>query len=239
LHDALNSLRAQARSILPLMLLALGVTALVLGAVLGIHYWRDIPLNWLTRDPAAVADRPFYIGVLSQAGIFFWAASATICFFSALVIPRRSDTLEMRRFLVAFGVLTLVLGFDDVFLVHEEVFPVYVGVPEEVVIASYGLFGLALLVRFYRVILETDYLLLGAALGFFALSILFDFFEQPGPNSSWFEDAAKTAGIVYWLAYFSRVGAVTVSGHRGTDARPSDLGENSFPDSGDRRHAGL
>ena len=102
--------------------------------------------------------------------------------------------------------LTLYLGLDDVFLLHEKVFP-RLGVPEEVVLCSYPVFMLFYLFWFYPVILKTEYILLGIALLFFGISVTIDLFD-PSDIDIFFllEDGVKLVGIVSWLAYFFRVG---------------------------------
>jgi hypothetical protein len=102
--------------------------------------------------------------------------------------------------------LTLYLGLDDVFLLHEEVFPRF-GVPEEVVLSCYPVFMLFYLFWFYPVILKTEYVLLGTALLFFGISVTVDLFDLSDIDLFFlFEDGVKLIGIVSWLAYFFRVG---------------------------------
>lgn len=191
--------------------LILVVSAVPLSAVLVLHFWKGIAIGNLTRDPTGVAGAPLYTGFLSQIGIFFWAAAAAVCLFSVKVLPRQPDALEIKRFLVVSGLLTLVLGLDDVFLLHEKFLPNYVGVPENAVLVSYAGFVLFYLVRFYSVILETEYVLLGMALFFFGLSIIIDVTINVSIDVYIYEeDGAKLVGIVSWLAYFFRTGASAV-----------------------------
>ena len=124
------------RSSYPLRLLILVVSAILLGMVLLLHFWKGIPISKLTRDPTAIAFLPAYTGFLSQIGIFLWSASATICFFSATVLSKGVDCQKLRRFLVASALLTLILGLDDAFLLHEKVLPRF-GIPQIVTYCSY------------------------------------------------------------------------------------------------------
>ena len=189
--------------------LVLAVSASLIGVVLLLHYWEGIPYGKLTRDPAAIFGAPLYIGFLSQIGIFFWSASTAVCIFSAKILSRHPDFLNIKRFLYVSGLLTLVLGLDDAFLLHEKFFP-RIGVDETIVIVIYGGCVLFYLVRFYTTILKTEYMFLGMALIFFGVSITLDFFHVPGLGSYIIEDGAKLVGIVSWLAYFILVAGAAV-----------------------------
>lgn len=181
-----------------------------MGAVLLLHYWKGIPIGELTRDPNAVFEGPFYIGFLSQLGIFFWTASAAICILSAKVLSGPKNNLKTKRFFYLSGTLTLVLAFDDIFLLHEEFFPRF-GISEKVILLCYATFILFFLVRFYSLILKTEYVLLVMAFIFFGLSVFLDLFQPEGIDPHLMEDGAKLVGIVSWLAYFFRTGASAIS----------------------------
>ncbi len=98
---------------------------------------------------------------------------------------------------------------DDFFLLHEKIFPIYFGVPEKIVYLGY--FGLILCggVVFKKCIMETEYLVLLIALGFFGLSMFTDAIQGRIELilGSWrilFEDGFKLLGIVSWMGYFCR-----------------------------------
>lgn len=209
---SLRSAPARYRSSWLTIGLILAVSAVLLGAVLLLHFWKGIPIGSLTRDPTYILDAPLYTGFLSQAGIFFWSASAAVCMFSAKVLSRYPDSLKIKRFLFVSGLLTLVLGLDDVFLLHDEFFP-YLGVPEIGVYVSYAGFVLLYLVCFYSIILKTEYVVLGMALVFFGASITLDVLHDVLllSDSVLVEDGAKLVGTVSWLSYFFSVGACAIS----------------------------
>ena len=198
-------------------------TVLVAGAVtyfsvmLTVQFGLGLRLSDLMRDPAAVAAQPFYIGLGSHVGVLLWGAAATICLFSAGVLTPGSEAGTRRSFLNASGVLTLILALDDLFLLHEEVIPRFLGIPEMVVLGSYGLLVIAYLTRYRGVIARTDHYLLRLALTFFGLSLVLDMLPALFPDSSsmrdvlppvlidvhvLLEDGAKLFGIVSWLGYF-------------------------------------
>ncbi len=214
---------ARFRSSWPMIGLIIVVSAVLIGGVLLLHFWKGVPISRLTRDPIGIIGVPSYTGFLSQIGIFFWSASAAICMFSAKVLSKHPDCLKIKHFLFVSGLLTLLLGLDDVFLLHENFFPRFVGVPETVVIASYLGCVLFCLVRFYSVILKTDYILLGMALIFFGVSNILDLLDPfPFLDSYLYEDGAKLVGIVSWLSYFFRVGAFAVYRNAAQQGAASD-----------------
>lgn len=197
------------RSSLPIIGLIFASSMVLICMVLILHFWQGIPIAKLTRDPVSTFKAPFYIGLLSQVGIFFWSASVAVCMMSVQILSKYQDNRRIKRFLLVSGLLSLMLGLDDVFLLHEQVFP-YLGIPEKLVYSSYAGFVLFHLVRFYSVILETEYILLGMSFFFFGVSITLDLLNIPGLDPHIFEDSAKLVGIVSWLSYFFRVGVFAI-----------------------------
>lgn len=206
------SLISQYRSNKTTITIILAVSALLIGMVLAFHYAGGVPIGNLTRDPSAVLGGPFHTGILSQTGIFFWSAAAAICMFSVKIISKYPDSFKLKRFLFISGLLTMLLGLDDIFLLHESVFP-YLGIHEKVVYATYAGLVLFYLYKFYPIIITTEYILLVMALGFFALSVIFDKSSIPGIDPYLLEDGAKIVGIVSWMAYFFSVGTIAINKH--------------------------
>lgn len=190
--------------------LILVISAALIGVVLLLHFGRGVPISSLTRDPVVIGNLPAYAGFLSQIGIFFWAASTTVCLFSVIILSQYADCRQLKRFLLISGLLTLLLGLDDMFLFHEAVFP-RLGVPEKVVFGSYAIFLLLYLVKFYPLILKTEYILMAMSLFFFGTSVMLDLVPLPGINPFLLEDGTKLIGIISWLAYFLQVGNYSVN----------------------------
>ena len=208
--NLLHSLLRYCKSSLPLVALIAAVSILFLGIVVYLHIWNNIPISDLTRDTAAIGLLPFYAGFLSQIGILLWAASAMICFFSATVLPsHRASYRKLKRFLFVSALLTLLLGLDDAFLLHETVFP-QLGISGRAIYATYGVLLLSYLFRFYPLILTTDHILIAIALGFFGMSIAVDMLDLSGQRAFLLEDGAKFVGIVSWLVYFFQTGKYSV-----------------------------
>ena len=185
------------------------LTLLFLFAVVAASVGMDVSIAMFTRDPAAVAHIHPFIGVVSNLGVMLWTASATICLFSWAILRSSLDEMKFSTFLLCSGLMTTLLLFDDLFLLHDDIFPRYFGVKEKIVFLVYVgliLFGM---VKFKECILETEYLVLIIALGFFGLSVFIDVL-QPRIESfigHWrilFEDGFKLLGIVGWFGYFLR-----------------------------------
>ncbi len=181
--------------------------AFAVSIVLGIgvaSYLSGAPVSHFTRDPASVMHAHFYTGILSNLGILFWCIAATACIFGFYLEARINGETMEAFFLLYFGMLSSVLLFDDLFLLHEIASDLFFKSERFVyliylLIMAYGLF------LFRQVILRTDRNILVASLIFFAASILFDLL--PEGWSTWhhlFEDGAKFLGIVAWCNYFIR-----------------------------------
>jgi len=216
----LDNLILQLRTMWLAFLFVSVASAFFLGVVLVIHFWKGVRIHDLTSDPLLVMGGASYIGFLSQIGIFFWAASAAVCFFAASVVSGE-PSVRMKSFFFASGLLSLFLGLDDVFQLHDEFFP-SIGVPEKITYASYVGFTLLWLIQFRPIILITEYLLLGTAFLFFSLSIALDVVTIHLNAHYFFEDGAKLIGIISWLTYFYR-SAIFV-------ARNNTVQKNDAPD---------
>jgi hypothetical protein len=133
-----------------------------------------------------------------------WSGAVAICFFSYCLIRARGAGGASPHFLLAGGLITLMLLLDDFFQLHEVAFPEYAGISEDVAYTTYALLLLGFLVWFRTTILQTDFLLLGLGLAGLAFSIGVDLIASlvSLPGLYVFEDGAKLFGIVSWAAYF-------------------------------------
>ncbi len=199
----------QARMLLWFLLPLYLLPVLGLGVVGVVSTWTGIGPSMFTRDPTAIADVHPFVGVVSNFGVLLWCATAVICLFTWAVSRDENSDATFSKFLLFSGLVTALLLFDDLFLLHENIFPRYLGVPEEVTFGGYA--GLIILggVLFRTDILSTEYPILLVALGFFGLSLGVDALEGSieqyvGPWRILFEDGFKLLGIVSWFGYFSR-----------------------------------
>ena len=186
--------------------------ALAMLAVVAAAAWlTGIAPARFTMDPAALAGTNPFLGVVSNCGVLLWTAAAAISLFTAMLLHGRRAQRECARFLLAAGLLTAWLMFNDLFMLHEWLFAVVLGIPQPIVLLAYALMVALFLVRFRVLIARSDRLPLGLALAFFAASAATD--QMPG---AWFrawgwlyllEDGCKLLGIVGWLWYFAGVAA--------------------------------
>ncbi|MDO1451402.1 hypothetical protein Q0590_34320 [Rhodocytophaga aerolata] len=193
----LQQCKAQAK----FLLILLG-TAILLVAFLGwVSVHLGIPFNSFTRDPAAIFHANPFMGVLSNLGILLWCVAATCCLFAFLLRKQHQHFQAFSSFYYYSGLLSCLLLFDDLFMLHEEVFPHMLGVPELAVYGSYFILILLYLLVFLKRILQTHFLLLLVAFSFFAGSVIVDLLPVfPFPHL--LEDGCKFLGILSWAAYF-------------------------------------
>jgi len=187
--------------------------AVAFAGIIGIYIlsrFIGTPLSDLTRDPLAVTNSKFHIGILSTLGIMLWSAATAICFLGIFLLKNGKHYHQSTDFLLLSGILSLILTFDDAFMIHETVMPNYFSIAETWIFLGYFIVVVGYLVYFFRQILTTDYLLLVLSLFFFGLSVIMDKIFPPSNFQIFIEDSFKFFGIVFWLAYFSRVVLVMV-----------------------------
>lgn len=170
----------------------------------------------LMADPAARYDLPFYSGLVSHVGVLLWVLSGSTAVFSAYAGRRLGRDPQRLRMLMHMGLFSLLLGLDDIFLLHEAALP-SVGVPEVAVFGCYGLVLLTLLVVHRRTILDSVVGPLALAGASFFLSVVLDEGPEMGLPLLWrightpLEDVFKLLGIVGWSFYLIHTGSRTVA----------------------------
>ncbi len=189
-------------SVLRVGVIAALLAVFLIAVTLAVHFALGVPVGRLTRDAVSTLSAPAYIGFVSQAGIFMWAAAATVCLFVVCVLVHYPGSGRLRAFFLYSGALSLLLGIDDAFLLHERILP-HFGVPQTIVLLGYVALVAIWLIRFRSLILGRAAILLSISLVFFTMSVLMDVVANEGTHiPSIYEDGAKVIGIVFWLAYF-------------------------------------
>ena len=159
--------------------------------------------GFLTRDPTATMDVSPYIGMVSSVGVLLWcAATALFLFASSLVWKGASDGLA--GFLLYFGLFSLLLTLDDLFLIHEEFVYHQLDLSEKLMPTIYLIMLLVGGWAFRKQIRETDFGLLLVAAFFLALSAIIDKYWnvfQDDELRILLEDGFKFFGIVGWFGY--------------------------------------
>lgn len=182
------------------------IGALLIGLVGLIGFQTYVPVEYITRDPAAIAGHPIYYGAISNLGILLWSASVTACLLGSIIVKILKDCVEAASFFLAFGSLSFVLCMDDLFLLHEDLFPRRLNLPEEVTFLAYAIAVSAVLFRFRKFLLKNQPALFGTALLLFAFSLssdlIFSLFELEGGAAYAIEDGFKLIAIFAWCSYF-------------------------------------
>jgi hypothetical protein len=177
----------------------------VLGAAVIARVHFGIPWTHIMGDPAAATGWPFYVGFVSNVGAVLWAAAASIFLFSFCVHRSSGGDAEWGRFLLCSGLFVGLLGLDDLFMLHEQVFPKYLSISQSLVVASYAGLAALYVARFAAVIAQTAYPVFVAATAMLAASAgldqIYDHFSIAFVGKEFCEDAPKLLGIGTWLSY--------------------------------------
>lgn len=185
------------------------IIALVTGGVLVAAYLATrvagISFTDLSRDPAATLDGPWYTGILSTGTIVVLLAGAGVALFGASLLEP-AEGPSRKGLLNALGLIVVVVAADDLFMLHESVFPL-IGIGSVMTFAIYGI-ALAVTVWIWRRVIvgSTDWIfLLLAALGMgtsVAVDVILEERILTLPFSGeLIEDPAKIVGMVFMTYY--------------------------------------
>ncbi len=186
-------------------------------------YWiakvQNIPMYVLVADPAEIAHKPPYMGLLSQIGILLWSGTLCICWFTASLLGKdkiRETRIGWSEFLWASGCLTLLFLLDDWLQIHEYT-PVFLGFASEpsgvprglqnsieacVEILYFSIF-VAYLWRYKSRIMQSNVVPIIVALIFIGISTAIDLLPHEHMRSSdLLEEGSKLIGILSWFNYF-------------------------------------
>lgn len=194
-------MRTPLKSLLPILMWLYMPMLILVGMIVLVSRQYSISIADLTRDPSATTGHTPFIGTLSHVGVLFWCAAVAICLFSFVLLQKTGSIGEFSAFFLFGGLISLILLLDDLFLLHETVFPLYLNIPEKIVFLSYGLMIIGYITRFRKLISKTDFILLIISFALFGFSIGIDFLELR--ISILFEDGSKLFGIVSWFGYFA------------------------------------
>lgn len=191
---------------------ALLLIGFLLGMIQFIHSWRNIPYENLVRDPNAIADFPKYIGFISQFGIFLWFASVGICFMGYFLTRGIQSVSQKSKYLLYFGIFSLMLGLDDAYMLHEEL--AHRGLYEEMFFGVYAVMLLVFILKFLKLFFQTHFILLILSGFCLASSIAVDKYDH---TLFLLDDSFKVSGIVFWFVYFFRTVYTICKGIISTD----------------------
>ena len=193
---------------IPRILLILFPSILILGFVVLLTFFTSHNIHDLVQDIATTAKVHPMVGILNNLGIILWTSSAAVCFFSALTL-RRNLSGRFHAFFLSSGLLSAYLLLDDMFLFHEFIAPINMGIDQNVIFLVLLVAVFAYLTAFYNLILKTNYVYLLISGAFLAGSLFVDVFlyeslqEKIGLWEHFIEDSFKWLGIVFWFTYFA------------------------------------
>jgi hypothetical protein len=161
-------------------------------------------MRTLAKDPAELIGFSPYVGMLSYWGVILWITTAVICLFSAVLLREYKASGVETRFLAVSGAFSLLLGVDDLYMLHDRLLPRLFHLPEAFFYLLYFLAFTGYLVFLASRILKYDYLLLATAFIFFVISrgffVWIPYFGEFYATA----DVLKCFGIVFWLIFFYR-----------------------------------
>lgn len=186
----------------------------ILLTVLLLSILTDTPVSLFTRDPADITNSSPFLGVLSNLSVLLWCATAAICFFAFCVLKHKKDR-NIAVFFLMSGLITSMLLLDDLFLLHERIFPQYFHWRQRYIYLTYVSIVFAHLLIFREIIFKNSSFLLMLAFSFFFLSIVVDGIAgKTGdfiPFQHLYEDGFKLFGLAGWLGYFWKAALDAVS----------------------------
>lgn len=198
------NIRNQLKNVAPILVVVYALTTAILSLVIFVGIENDIELDHFTQDPAAIMQTPFYLGFFSYIGILFWCSTVVICFFTRSLLNDDPSKKRLKQFLLYSGLITGLLMFDDLFLLHEMVLPTYFLLPKNVVYLIYVNILLVYVILFRNELLASEYIILMVASVMIGVSQFVDLIPMPIPEDSFLEDAVKLFGIVTWFLYYLR-----------------------------------
>jgi len=172
---------------------------------------QGFQLMQILRDPGQQLDQSSFLGFLSNIGVWMWVSTAAITFFGALAIgPGRKDGL--RELFVLLGGLSLFLAVDDFFMIHDRY------ISQRYIFPVYAVVAVAILLRHFNRIVQTDGFAFLLAGSFLALSIATDFFQGMIPwryaHTQVLEEGFKFVGAATWLYFAVRLGVSSLRSAR-------------------------
>ena len=190
--------RAQALLVVSVVLAAF----CVIGGFVVLAALTDHPFHYFSKEPAESLDADLYIGWFAHLTAVVWLGAAATALFAGVTL-HRSGRRRHAWFLLAGGALSTLLGADDLFLLHEFVYP-RVGIPQEAVYLAYGVLLAAYVWRFRPEILADDWLTLLVAGAFFATATSSDVVQHRWGVPHVVEDGAKLIGVALWSTFLVR-----------------------------------
>ncbi len=182
---------------------------------------NEVSFMRLSRDSLAAGlagEAVWYSGWISNFGAVVWSAALAASGLALLGTWPRATTTD-RRFLASSFLFTGILLVDDLYMVHDLIGPLYLGIPELAGLATLGVAGFTwLAINLPRLLRDPDLPILLLACVFFGIALVLDVFDQRLQAGSEREEGGKLVGILCWAAFHWRVAL------RGFDTAVTDAG---------------
>lgn len=174
---------------------------LVIFSVILIFAASGVKMTRLSQDPLAQIGQPFYLGMISNLGILIWMATASVALFASFHLKAGPAHPQRVSFLRWVAVFSLLLMSDDLLMLHEQVFPVYLHFPEKLVYVFYMVYLCILFAKFWRFLFDqVKCKVLIFAFFLFGMSVAIDVDIFPGGID--IEDSFKILGITTYAYFF-------------------------------------
>ncbi len=190
-------LRRQVRLLVPLIGTWVGAgLALVIAST---QPWTS--LRQLFLDAAYLGGQPWYTGILNKASFVGWTAGGTAAAFGAW-IAHRGGRRGAARFLAGGAAVAAMLLIDVWVQFHSSVAPKVLGLDSNAAEIGQALIGGAWVVREWREIGRTRWLVLLAAFGALGVSAGVDIvFDPHGTAGLLLEDGMRLLGVLTFTHY--------------------------------------
>lgn len=186
---------------------------------------NKIPISILVIDIFTIADMPAYTGFISNIGVLMWCFSCSVAFFSYSLMRSSLKDRSIVNFLLCSSLISLLMLFDDFFLLHERFFQTYFHIPEEVTFMTYIFIFLFYAIFFRKKIFKFGEIFLILTVFFLGVSTSLDFLENiffPNPDLTpdvmrLSEEGSKLLGIFSWGAYIFNYCYMALKSYRISD----------------------
>jgi hypothetical protein len=168
-------------------------------------WWAPVAGSDLVAPISVVPRQSAYDGALWMVGLAAWGCASGAALIGYFRVSEAPWSSRRRLFLLTGAALGLVFLVDDLWQLHQPVFPDAVGVPSLVVLAAYAVLFAVWVFSFRSEISATGaVVLLGIALASFALWIACKS-GPPFEARTSIESGAKLAGAFGWASYLCYV----------------------------------
>lgn len=175
-------------------LVAIGISLVSLALSLYLHGRTGVEYSFLYRDANAIAGNPFYYGLLENLTAVLMISSGSIILFTAMT--ERWTGPEPFGFSLGMGLLTTVMGLDDLLMLHESAWFIHWRLKEVHVYLVYAALLVFSVACYRRLFLSTPFPLLAMALSALALAGMGDMLELGFK----IEDYLEIMGFSFWFS---------------------------------------